>query len=153
MTIPTTDPRGVALDVVARRLPDPLLLVDDTGLILDANPAATKVFARPSDALRGRRLPELLATGQLAGAGIDVLAEEPPADDNPLVAAWRDSEHPAHHRLLLNPHSAFYSEQGLQEMRVKGSQACRNALTGRPISNIVNLQSPNRFNDQPQSVS
>ena len=98
-------------------------------------------------------LPEVLATGQLAGAGIDVLAEEPPADDNPLVAAWRDSDHPAHHRLILNPHSAFYSEQGLQEMRVRGSQACRNALTGGQISNIVNLQSLNQFNDQPQSAS
>lgn len=85
-------------------------------------------------------LPEALASGQLAGAGIDVLAEEPPSDTHPLVAAWRDPDHVAHHRLILNPHSAFYSEEGLNDMRVKGAIACRHALTGEPIRNIVNQE-------------
>ena len=40
-------------------------------------------------------------------------------------------QHPAHHRVLLNPHSAFYSEEGLMDMRIKGSEACRRA-TVRP---------------------
>ena len=86
-------------------------------------------------------LPEYLTDGHLAGAGIDVLAEEPPADDNPLVVAWRDPNHVAHHRIILNPHSAFYSEQGLLDQRLKGARACRNALTGEKVNNIVNLQS------------
>jgi D-3-phosphoglycerate dehydrogenase/C-terminal binding protein len=83
-------------------------------------------------------LPEALASGRLAGAGIDVLDHEPPAGDDPLVAAWRDPHHPAHHRLIINPHAAFYSEEGLLDMRVKGSEACRRALCGQPIPNLVN---------------
>ena len=77
-------------------------------------------------------------SGRLAGVGIDVLEHEPPPDDEPLVAAWRNPHHPAHHRVLLNPHSAFYSEEGLLDMRIKGSEACRNAICGRPVRNVVN---------------
>jgi D-3-phosphoglycerate dehydrogenase/C-terminal binding protein len=83
-------------------------------------------------------LPALLASGQLSGAGIDVLAQEPPSSDDPLIAAWRDPEHAAHHNLIVNPHLAFYSEEGLMDMRVKGSHACLKALRGQPIPNLVN---------------
>ncbi|MCC6581090.1 MAG: C-terminal binding protein [Phycisphaeraceae bacterium] len=79
-----------------------------------------------------------LADGRLAGAGIDVLNQEPPPADHPLVAAWRDPSHPAHDRLILNPHSAFYSEEGLMDMRIKGSEACRRALLGMTLRNVVN---------------
>ena len=79
-----------------------------------------------------------LASGRLAGAGIDVLPAEPPAPNEPLVAAWRDPAHPAHHRVLLTPHVAFYSEQGLVDMRVKGAAAVRRALLGEPLRNVVN---------------
>ncbi len=79
-----------------------------------------------------------LASGRLAGAAIDVLPNEPPHDDDPLIVAWRTPEHPAHHRLILNPHTAFYSEEGLMDMRVKGATACRRALEGLPLRNVVN---------------
>jgi D-3-phosphoglycerate dehydrogenase/C-terminal binding protein len=83
-------------------------------------------------------LPDAIASGQLAGAGIDVLEHEPPPADHPLLVAWRDPQHPAHHRLIINPHSAFYSEEGLMDMRVKGSNASRRALCGQSIPNVVN---------------
>ena len=79
-----------------------------------------------------------IESGRLAGAGIDVLEHEPPPDDDPLVAAWRNAEHPAHHRVLLNPHAAFYSEEGLMDMRLRGSEACRRAICGQPVRNVVN---------------
>ncbi|MCY2984734.1 MAG: C-terminal binding protein [Planctomycetota bacterium] len=83
-------------------------------------------------------IPDAIASGKLAGAAIDVLVDEPPAKDNVLLAAWRDPKHPAYTRLIINPHSAFYSEEGLADMRIKGSQACRNVLLGKPLRNIVN---------------
>lgn len=83
-------------------------------------------------------IPAAIESGHLAGAGIDVLAVEPPPADDPLVRAWRDPKHPAYHRVVLNPHSAFYSEEGLLDMRTKGAKAVRNALLGRPLLNVVN---------------
>jgi D-3-phosphoglycerate dehydrogenase/C-terminal binding protein len=83
-------------------------------------------------------LPDALASGQLAGAGIDVLDQEPPPDDHPLIAAWRDPNHPARHRLIVNPHLAFYSEESMLDMRTKGCTAVRKALCGEPIPNVIN---------------
>ena len=76
--------------------------------------------------------------GHLRGAGIDVLETEPPSPDHPLIKAWRDPNHPAHDRLIINPHAAFYSEEGLIDMRVKGSQNCRRVLLGQAPFNVVN---------------
>jgi C-terminal binding protein len=83
-------------------------------------------------------VPDALASGQLAGAAIDVLAQEPPTGDERIVRAWRDPAHAAYDRLILNPHAAFYSEQGLMDMRLSGAKACRRALTGEPVRNLVN---------------
>jgi D-3-phosphoglycerate dehydrogenase/C-terminal binding protein len=79
-----------------------------------------------------------IASGHLAGLGIDVLETEPPPEDHPLLQAWRDPAHPAHDRIILNPHAAFYSEEGLMDMRIKGSENCRRALLGEPLRNVVN---------------
>jgi D-3-phosphoglycerate dehydrogenase/C-terminal binding protein len=79
-----------------------------------------------------------LVSGRLAGVGIDVLPVEPPSGSEPLIAAWKDPSHPAHHRIIVNPHAAFYSEEGLMDMRTKGAEACRRALLGEPIRNLVN---------------
>lgn len=83
-------------------------------------------------------IPMAIVSGRLAGAGIDVLEHEPPPAGDPLVAAWRDPSHPAYHRVIVNPHTAFYSEEGLTDMRVKGAEACRRALVGLPLRNVVN---------------
>lgn len=79
-----------------------------------------------------------IESGRLEGAGLDVLPEEPPAEDDPLLVAWRDPKHPAHHRVILNSHTAFYTEEGMKELRGKAARACRKALLGEPIPNLVN---------------
>jgi D-3-phosphoglycerate dehydrogenase/C-terminal binding protein len=83
-------------------------------------------------------IPEAIRSGKLAGAAIDVFPHEPPPEDHPLLQAWRDPGHPCHERVIVNPHAAFYAEEGLLDMRVKGAQACRRALLGEPLRNVVN---------------
>lgn len=83
-------------------------------------------------------IPEAVASGQLAGVALDVLEHEPPADDDPLIQAWRDPEHPAHSRVLLTPHSAFLSQESRRESRSQAALTCRQALAGQPILSIVN---------------
>ena len=83
-------------------------------------------------------IPDAIASEHLLGAVLDVLETEPPPDDDPLISAWRDPGHPAHHRVLINPHTAFYCEQGLEDIRTKAATACRRAVLGQPLRNIVN---------------
>jgi len=83
-------------------------------------------------------IPPAIRSGQLAGAGIDVLPVEPPKDGDPLIAAWRDPKDPCHDRVILTPHSAFYSAEGILDIRTKASLSCRKALLGQPLRNIVN---------------
>ncbi len=83
-------------------------------------------------------IPTAIQSGHLAGAGIDVFSEEPPPEDHPLVKAWRDSSDPCHDRVIITPHSAFYSEEGLRDIRVKAAMACRRALLDLPLRNVVN---------------
>lgn len=82
-------------------------------------------------------IPAAIVSGRLAGAAFDVLEQEPPVKD-PLVEAWQNPAHPAYHKVIINPHAAFYSEEGLIEIRVKGAKACLRALQGQEIRNIVN---------------
>ena len=81
---------------------------------------------------------EGLESGKLLGAGLDVLEEEPPTENHPVLKAWRDPNHPAHTRLVLTPHAAFYSQQGLEDMRRKGAENVRRMLLGQPLRNVVN---------------
>jgi C-terminal binding protein len=83
-------------------------------------------------------IPPAIRSGQLAGAGIDVLATEPPLPDDPLIKAWRDPGDPCHDRVVIAPHAAFYSEEGMLDIRVKASEACRKALLGETLRNVVN---------------
>jgi C-terminal binding protein len=70
-----------------------------------------------------------LESGQVAFAALDVVEREP-LDDERLR---RDP------RILLTPHSAFYSVEGFHEMRFKGAQEARRLLVGEPVRNPVNL--------------
>jgi D-3-phosphoglycerate dehydrogenase len=62
-----------------------------------------------------------LASGQIAGAGIDTLASEPPPADNPLLKQAN---------LLLSPHAAHYSQQSYAEVRTKAFAGVAAVLRG-----------------------
>ena len=66
----------------------------------------------------------VLQEGRLAGAGLDVLADEPPSF--PLALAALDN-------VVLTPHTAWYSDDAMPELRRKAAQEVARALTeGRP---------------------
>jgi len=70
-----------------------------------------------------------LDSGQLEGAGLDVLPKEPPAVDHPVLR---------HPRVILSPHAAFYSNEGVRELRTKAAQNLIDwAKTGKPTYVVV----------------
>ena len=106
--------------------------------IAQMRPGAFLVNTARGGAVEVLAVLDAVTSGHLRGAAIDVLEVEPPLDDHPLIVAWRDPNHPAHDRIILNPHSAFYSEEGLLDMRIKSSQNCRRVLLGQKPYNVVN---------------
>jgi D-3-phosphoglycerate dehydrogenase len=83
-------------------------------------------------------LAEALASGQLSGAALDTLAEEPPAPSNPLLTAPN---------LLITPHIAGQTTAAVQRMGFAAAENIVAVLTGQAVDpqNIVNreLRSPN----------
>jgi phosphoglycerate dehydrogenase-like enzyme len=71
---------------------------------------------------------EGLDSGRIAGAGLDVVEVEPLRNE-----ALRN-----HPRVLLTPHSAFYSVEGFIELRTKTAEEVRRVLLGHPPRNPVN---------------
>ena len=67
---------------------------------------------------------EALRTDQLAAVAFDVLPDEPPQPHS-LLSAWRSNEPWLIGRMIVNPHSAYYSEQGWVEMRYKAAETAR----------------------------
>ena len=66
---------------------------------------------------------------QIAGAALDVMAQEPPASDSPLFG--RDN-------VIITPHTSFYSEESLVELQTKAAQEVVAVLTGQAPRNPVN---------------
>jgi C-terminal binding protein len=71
---------------------------------------------------------EALDSGHLLGAGLDVFEREP-LDDERLRR---------HSRVVLTPHSAFYSVEGFVELRRKTAEEARRLLLGQPPRCLVN---------------
>ena len=117
------------------------LLTEETRGLLDAaaiarmKPGAYLINAARGPIVDERALLDALEAGHLAGAGLDVLAVEPPAADHPLLR---------HPRVITTPHSAWYTEQAMKDLqrllaedvaRVLGGEAPRcpvPATPGRP---------------------
>lgn len=79
-----------------------------------------------------------LLDGRLAAAGLDVLPEEPPSLDHPLIRAWREPGSPLRHRLILTPHAAWYTPSGVVDVRRKSAAATRAFLETGASRDLVN---------------
>ena len=79
-----------------------------------------------------------MQSGHIAGAGLDVLPEEPPVVPIPrLLAAYRAREPWLEGRLIITPHSAFHTPEAWQDIRVKSAETMRAALLGPRPQNVI----------------
>lgn len=119
----TEETRHIINERTLRLMKKTALLVNTArGAVVD-----TEALARELDA------------GTIAGAGIDVLATEPPHQGMGLIRLWQEDRNPPVN-LVITPHTAYYSAAGFDEMRTKGAAELARVLRGEPPLNCVNTQ-------------
>lgn len=74
---------------------------------------------------------EAIQSGEIAGAGLDVFEQEPPAANNALFA-FED--------VVLSPHNAALSDGALRAMAMDSAQGVTEYLTGKAVTYPVNGQ-------------
>ena len=74
-------------------------------------------------------LVEALDEGQIAGAALDVLEQEPPPADSPLLGRTD---------IVLTPHTGFYSIESLEDLQTKAAQEVVRVLRGEKPRSPVN---------------
>jgi len=79
-----------------------------------------------------------LKSGHLSGVGLDVVPVEPPVEPVPeLIRAFRAREPWTMGRLIITPHSAFYTPQAWDDIRTKSAETMRAALLGPRPQNVI----------------
>ena len=79
-----------------------------------------------------------LKRGQVGGAALDVLPQEPFDEAHPLIADWLAREPWIEGRLALSPHAAFFSPASMVDSRVKAVKVALAYLREGRLTNCVN---------------
>ena len=127
-------------DVLSMHLPH---TPESDGMIGAAQFAALPKDAIFVDTARGTNMDvdalyDTLKSGHLAGAGLDVLPVEPPIDPIPkLLAAYRAHEPWLEGRLVITPHSAYWTPEANMDIRLKSAETMRAALMSNRPQNVI----------------
>ena len=92
-------------------------------------PTAYLINAARGPIIDEAALVEALDAGEIAGAGLDVFEQEPPAQDNPLFAM---------DNVIVSPHNAAPSDGALRAMAMDSALGITEYLTGKPVTYPVN---------------
>jgi C-terminal binding protein len=113
---------------------------------------ARELALLPKDAVvintaRGRiidldALEAAMRSGHIAAAGLDVIPVEPPVDPIPsLLRAYRERQDWQEGRLIITPHSAFFTPEAYADIRRKSAETMLAALGNSP----QNVIEPNSY--------
>ncbi len=80
----------------------------------------------------------VLRDGHLAGAGLDVIPDEPPQQPEPaLLRAYRAREPWLAGRLVITPHIAFHTPEAWDDIRRLGVETMRDVLVDGVSTNVI----------------
>ena len=117
-------------DVVSLHCP----LTEDTREMVNANrlkkmkPSAILINTGRGPLIHEADLAEALNTGEIYAAGLDVLVQEPPQADNPLLKA---------HNCFITPHIAWATREARSRLMDIAVQNVKSFLNGTPINNVA----------------
>lgn len=94
-------------------------------------PHALLINTGRGDLVDEQALAQALREGSIAGAGLDVLSQEPPSHDHPLIQL-RD-----HPRLIITPHNAWASEHAMQTVAEQVVESIIAHHEGRSVRRLV----------------
>ncbi len=82
-------------------------------------------------------LEQALRSGQISAAGLDVMPQEPPTEPLPsLLRAYRNRDPALEGRLIVTPHSAFWTPDAEWDIRIKSAETMAAALGNQPVNVI-----------------
>lgn len=137
----TMDELLVCSDIISIHVP---LSGETRGIINSSFVGKMKKGASLVNTARGGLLDDIdtlyepLKSGHLHQVFLDVLPKEPPRQGR-LINAWLKRESWLDGRLLINPHTAYYSNDAYREMRSKASANALRILNGEMPLNIVSI--------------
>ena len=79
---------------------------------------------------------EAMMKGKIYCLAIDVLEKEPPQQDK-LINAWRNSDEGLGGRLIINPHTSYYSQAAYRELRLNAANNALRIFRGETPFNII----------------
>lgn len=81
---------------------------------------------------------DAMRDNKVRAAGLDVLPVEPADPNHPLIKAFSAHEPWLAHRLVLTPHSAFFTPESVFDMRAKSGEVAATFLREGRLQNCVN---------------
>ena len=78
-----------------------------------------------------------LKKNKLQNVFLDVLPEEPPSLKEKLLKSWINNEDWINGRLIINPHSSYFSKEAFKEMRLKASLNALKIINNQKPINII----------------
>ena len=85
-------------------------------------------------------LHDAMKSGRVLAAGLDVLPEEPANMGRPLLKAWGANEEWIKHRLVVTPHSAYFTPESVRDIRVFAARTAARFLRDGRLENCVNRE-------------